>query len=249
MKPAPKMPDAKRQMILVVIVAAILGAGFLGAVTLRWPGAAIAPDMIAVDFGEELDKVIWVQSHEVTITEWNACNDAGACALRLRLPAHLDPGKSYPATGLSWVDANEYLTWINQKTGHLFRLPTTSEWFAVAKDVLPQKPDPIFTDPDLTWASAYLMDEGPSRALVPSGSFAATAHGIWDLDGNVWEWTQDCYAGDAGGTDLARCPAFFAAGEHIAVMSYLVRDPARGGCAVGAPPAHLGLRLVSDAGM
>jgi hypothetical protein len=43
-----------------------------------------------------------------------------------------------------------------------------------------------------------------------------------------------------------RCPAFYVGGEHIAVMSYLVRDPARGGCAVGTPPAHLGMRLVSD---
>jgi hypothetical protein len=35
-------------------------------------------------------------------------------------------------------------------------------------------------------------------------------------------------------------------GEHVAAMSYLIRNPARGGCAVGTPPAHLGLRLVSD---
>jgi hypothetical protein len=32
----------------------------------------------------------------------------------------------------------------------------------------------------------------------------------------------------------------------MAVIPFLVRDPARGGCAVGAPPAHLGFRLVTD---
>jgi hypothetical protein len=46
--------------------------------------------------------------------------------------------------------------------------------------------------------------------------------------------------------DPSRCPAFFVGGEHVAAMSYLERDPARGGCAVGTPPAHLGMRLVAD---
>ena len=43
---------------------------------------------------------------------------------------------------------------------------------------------------------------------------------------------------------LAYCPAYFVGGEHIAAVPYLVRNPARGGCAVGVPPAHLGMRLV-----
>ena len=67
-----------------------------------------------------------------------------------------------------------------------------------------------------------------------------------DLDGSVWEWTRDCYAGAARGVDPARCPAYFMCGEHVAAMSCLIRDPARGDCAVGTPPARLGLRLVNN---
>ena len=130
-------------------------------------------------------------------------------------------------------------------------LPKAIEWQDLAAEVMPETPDPIFTDPSLTWASAYLTTANQtSRALRPSGAFNVTSAGIEDLDGNVWEWTQDCYAGaSAQGKSIApdRCPAFIIGGEHEAVMSYLVRDPARGGCAVGAPPAHLGMRLVSDA--
>ena len=44
----------------------------------------------------------------------------------------------------------------------------------------------------------------------------------------------------------AYCAAYWAGGEHLSAMSYLIRDPARGGCAVGTPPAHLGMRLVTD---
>lgn len=44
--------------------------------------------------------------------------------------------------------------------------------------------------------------------------------------------------------DPARCPAFFVGGEHMAAMSYLTRDQAFGGCSVGTPTAHQGMRLV-----
>jgi formylglycine-generating enzyme required for sulfatase activity len=93
---------------------------------------------------------------------------------------------------------------------------------------------------------AYLLEGNAPRALKPQGSFSESPEGIADLDGSVWEWTRDCYRGVERGGPSDRCPAYFLGGEHVAAMSFLVRDPARGGCAVGTPPAHLGLRLVSD---
>ena len=188
-----------------------------------------------------------VQTREVTVAQWQSCFDAGACQLDLSSRTR---SPDYPATGLSHPDTVEYATWLNATTKGKWRLPTASEWHEIAAEVLPEKPDPIFTDPSLTWASTYLTDaDRTGRTLRPSGTFTATSAGIEDLDGNVWEWTQDCYAGANGQGALVspdRCPAFIMGGEHEAVMSYLVRDPARGGCAVGAPPAHLGMRLVSD---
>ncbi|SEN53354.1 Sulfatase-modifying factor enzyme 1 [Pseudorhodobacter antarcticus] len=189
---------------------------------------------------------LYVQKYEVTLAEWAVCYDAGGCNLSLRTPAGKDPATT-PATGLSFVDVGEYVAWINRATGHDFRLPSVAEWEFMAAGVLPEHPDPIFTSPDLTWASSYLTAPQTKRTLRAQGTFSSTSHGIADLDGSVWEWTSDCYAGVAEGILTPdRCPAFFVAGEHIAAMSFLERDPARGGCAVGAPPAHLGMRLVSD---
>lgn len=223
-------------------VLAVGGILIIGAAMLRThgPDPTLFPTMAIIE--TEGQPPIWFQSHEVTIADWNRCYEDGSCSLYLRPPPRAKEGEIWPATGLSYVDVSEYITWLNHQTGHDFRLPTAAEWYQIANPVLPATPDPIFTDPDLAWASTYLTENLVDRRLRPSGAWSATADGIWDLDGNVWEWTQDCFKGDP----IENCPAFVVGGEHEAVIPYLVRDPARGGCAVGTPPPHLGLRLVSD---
>lgn len=169
-----------------------------------------------------------------------------ACTQRLRAPNGHDERET-PATGLAYPDVSQYLAWINRETRQNFRLPSLREWEFMAAEVLPHTPDPIFVNPDLTWASTYLLEPQTKRALRLQGALATTSQGIVDLNGSVWEWTSDCYAGAAVGlVSNDRCPAYFVGGEHIAAVPFLVRDPARGGCAVGAPPAHLWMRLVSD---
>jgi len=209
------------------------------------PDPAFLPDMAAIPVIMPDGRAFYAQRHEVTIAEWNACAADEACEQSLRARPDQDAAQT-PATGLSYVDVQQYVSWINAKTGRSFRLPTAREWDVMAAQVLPEAPDPLFTDPSLTWASSYLTEGLAPRALKPQGSFSTSPEGIVDLDGSVWEWTMECYDGASSGTGLDRCPAFFVGGEHVAAMSYLVRDPARGGCAVGTPPAHLGMRLVSD---
>lgn len=222
-------------------------AGLVGTVVLpSGPDYVFLPEMAEHPVLIPDSAPLYVQKYEVSVAEWNACHDAGACTLGLRVVGNRSQ-EEIPATGLSFVDVTEYLSWINQHADVTFRLPTLMEWEYMAAEVLPEAPDPIFTDPALTWASAYLMEPQTKRTLRARGSFDTTSHGIVDLNGSVWEWTMDCYAGAAEGQITPdRCPAFFVGGEHVAVMSFLVRDPARGGCAVGTPPAHLGMRLVSD---
>ncbi|WP_394198162.1 formylglycine-generating enzyme family protein [Litoreibacter albidus] len=222
-------------------------AGLVGVVLHpRSPNSAPIPVMAEQAVIMPDGHALYVQKFEVTVAEWNACHAQGACSQALRAKgSHAEA--EMPATGLSYVDVGEYLAWINDATGVAFRLPTMAEWEHMAAEVLPHEPDPVFTDPELSWAAAYLMEPQTKRTLRPQGSFKTTSQGVVDLNGSVWEWTQDCYAGASEGqVTQDRCPAFFVGGEHIAAIPYLVRDPARGGCAVGSPPAHLGMRLVSD---
>ncbi|MEP6065242.1 MAG: SUMF1/EgtB/PvdO family nonheme iron enzyme [Paracoccaceae bacterium] len=231
---------------LRLVVLGIPATAIIGAVLFqRGPDTTFMPDMVASSVAMPDGRTFYVQRHEVTIAEWNRCAADGACELTLRARADQDEATT-PATGLSYLDVQQYVGWIVKKTGHEFRLPTAEEWNVMAVHVLPDAPDPLFTDPSLSWASSYLIEGQTPRALKPQGSFSTSPEGIVDLDGSVWEWTMECYDGIANGTHPDRCPAFFVGGEHLTAMSYLVRDPARGGCAVGTPPAHLGMRLVTD---
>lgn len=241
-KPGPKL--SLLLVALLVFAAVLLGAAQMWRGGLHDP--ALLPEMAASPVTLSTGARLYVQKYEVSVAEWNRCHDQGACTMKLRVRPGQDPELT-PASGLSHVDVGEYIGWINDATGASFRLPSLTEWTGMAASVLPDESDPIFTDPSLTWASTYLTEGLAPRALKPRGSFSTSPEGIADLDGSVWEWTQECFAGASGESDPSRCPAFYVGGEHVAAMSYLIRDPARGGCAVGSPPAHLGMRLVTEA--
>lgn len=228
----------------LAVAAALVSAGALLLCGLA-PVPVDLPEMAAAPVRLPSGADLYVQRYEITVAEWNLCHAQSGCTLALQTGEGFDPATT-PATGLSHADASEYVRWITAATGHHFRLPDRSEWEHIARTVLPEKADPLFTDPALTWASAYLVSGIAPRQLRPQGSFSTSPEGIADLDGSVWEWTQECYSGTKEAAEPARCPAYFAGGEHMAVISYLIRDPARGGCAVGLPPAHLGMRLVSQ---
>jgi formylglycine-generating enzyme required for sulfatase activity len=248
MENASSNPISHKRKALIPCLVGLVAATLIGAALLLRgpPPLADLPQMAEQPVILSNGVALFVQKYEVSVAEWNSCHDAGACTLALHVTATQNSAKT-PATGLSYLDVSEYLAWINEQTGHDFRLPTIAEWEFMAAEVLPLAADPIFTDPNLSWAATYSLTPETTRALLPSGAFATTLEGIVDLNGNVWEWTAECFSGaSAGDISIGRCPAYFVGGEHIAAISYLVRDPARGGCAVGTPPAHLGMRLVSD---
>ncbi|WP_052261963.1 formylglycine-generating enzyme family protein [Leisingera sp. ANG-M1] len=235
------MISTSRHSIVAGTIIGLVLAATGAALVNRGPDPRFLPELAPAPVTLSDGHVLHVQKYEVTVAEWNRCYTAGACSLEVRVRPGMDPAAT-PATGLSYLDVKQYVDWVSAASRHVFRLPTLAEWTELAAEVIPPEPEPLFSDPSLTWASAYLMENPPQRALRPSGAFQTTSSGITDLDGSVWEWTQDCYTG----ATPESCPAFYLGGEHLSVMSLLIRDPARGGCAAGLPPAHLGFRLVTE---
>ena len=97
--------------------------------------------------------------------------------------------ENHPVVGVSKVDAEMYIAWLNQKTGMNFRLPTEAEWERAARgDDGRIYPWGNTFDPwRCNTAESVKKGTTPVSFYSPSGDSVC---GTVDMVGNVWEWTQ-----------------------------------------------------------
>ncbi len=154
-----------------------------------------------------IDYPFAVGVYEVTFAEWDACLAAGGCGGYRPEDEGWGRG-SRPVIHVSWEDAREYVRWLSRETGEEYRLLTEAEWEYVARagtatarywgeretgqcryangyDRTGQA-ELIFT-----WDPASCSDGYVHTA--PVGLFEPNGFGLYDVLGNVWEWTQDCW--------------------------------------------------------
>lgn len=138
---------------------------------------------------------------EVTFEEWSACTRGGGCQGN-SAPGDGGWGRGRrPVINVSWNDAQEYVRWLSQRTGHEYRLLTEAEWEYVAR---------AGTTSAYWWGDAadhehanYGAEGGNVgrafgsdvwRNTAPVGAFPANPFGLFETSGNVWEWVQDCFS-------------------------------------------------------
>lgn len=93
----------------------------------------------------------------------------------------------YPAISMTQHAANKYAQWLSARTGHYYRLPTEAEWeYACKAGGAPQTPID-----DYAWHEA-----NANGKYQQAGQKKPNAWGLYDMLGNVMEWTLDQY--DAG---------------------------------------------------
>jgi formylglycine-generating enzyme required for sulfatase activity len=139
-----------------------------------------------------------VGKYEVTFAQWDACVSAGGCSHK---PSDEGWGRgSRPVMNVSWNDTQEYIKWISKKTGYKYRLPSEAEWEYVARAGSTTK-YPWGNNASHEYAN-YGKDKccsglasGHDRWVntSPVGSFPSNKFGLYDLQGNVWEWVEDCW--------------------------------------------------------
>ena len=98
-----------------------------------------------------------------------------------------------PVINVSWDDAQAYVAWLSKKTGKSYRLLSGAEYeYAMRAGTQTVYPwgDTIGTNNANCHACGSQWD---AKQTAPVGSFAANGFGLYDMVGNVREWTEDCY--------------------------------------------------------
>jgi formylglycine-generating enzyme len=92
----------------------------------------------------------------------------------------------YPVVGVSYFDAEKFAQWVGK------RLPTEAEWEYAARGGLTNKNFPWGDQADsvkVNYGKKY-------KNILKCGTFNPNAYGLYDISGNVWEWTSDNYGDD-----------------------------------------------------
>ncbi|KQQ40246.1 serine/threonine protein kinase [Duganella sp. Leaf126] len=103
----------------------------------------------------------------------------------------------HPVVGVSWYDAQRYLRWLSEQTGQTYRLPSEAEWEYACRAGTRTAfsfGDTIGAD-QANYDANYVYNGGPRgefrQGTTRVDAFAPNPWGLFDMHGNVWEWTQD----------------------------------------------------------
>jgi formylglycine-generating enzyme required for sulfatase activity len=134
----------------------------------------------------------------LTFDEWDACVAAGGCNGYRPNDQGWGRGRR-PIINVSWSDAKAYVAWLAQLTGKPYRLLSEAEYEYAAR---------AGTATAYPWGNDIGRNNAncngcgsqwDAKQTAQVGSFAANQFGLYDMAGNVRQWTEDCYHNDYRG--------------------------------------------------
>jgi formylglycine-generating enzyme required for sulfatase activity len=144
-----------------------------------------------------------VSKYELTFDEWDTCaaDDSAADGSHYCYTFSSDPGMvvniwgrgKQPVVFVNFEDAQQYVAWISKKTGKPYRLLSEAEYeYATRAGTTTEYPwgDDIGKNNANCDGCGSQWD---NKQPAPVGSFVANHFGLYDMVGNVYEWTQDCW--------------------------------------------------------
>lgn len=118
---------------------------------------------------------------EVTQGQWRAL-------MRSNPSSFIRCGNNCPVEKVSWNDAQEYARRLSQKTGKTYRLPTEAEWEYACRAGGQHE----YCGSDNSDSIAWFLNNS-ARTTHAVASKQVNAYGLYDMNGNVWEWVEDCW--------------------------------------------------------
>lgn len=200
----------------------------------------------------------------------------GASWSRPEGPESIVAGRDrHPVTHVAHEDADAYAAWAGKA------LPTEAEWERAARGGVEgavyawgDELQPAGQALANTWYGRFPWEHlgvaGP-LGTSPVGSFPPNGYGLFDMTGNVWEWTDDFYtpshrdlspspcctphnprvdrvdAGDGGRPDAQIPRRVVKGGSHLCAPNYCLRyrPAARQAQSIDTSTAHIGFRCVA----
>ena len=129
-----------------------------------------------------------LSKYEVTHNEWEACVSDGKC------PPVSDSGYGRgrrPVIGVTFGDATRYVEWLSGKSKKLYRLPSEAEWEYAARARNAARWH--FGNNPASICRYGKVGRCGKDMTDPVGSRTANGFGLYDMIGNVREWTEDCW--------------------------------------------------------
>lgn len=158
-----------------------------------------------------------MSKHTVTFAQWDGCVEAGGCNGYRPDDAGWGRGER-PVMNVSWDDAQAFIRWLSAETGKRYRLPTEEEWEHAARG---GTTTPYYWGKEIGVKHANCDGCSPDwrkPQTLPVGSFDPNPFGLYDMLGNVWQWTSGCWEGDCGRRVL-RGGSWFEDPEHLQVTT------------------------------
>jgi len=202
----------------VLSAASCYGQGFRDALADGQP-CTVCPELVVVPAGQftmgspasepermgreeqvqvSINQPLAVGRFAITFDEWDACVADGGCnGIR---PNDQGWGRgNRPVTSVNWHDAKAYVTWLSARTGKNYRLLSESEreFVARAGTTTPfwwgSTISPGQANYNGTYAYAAGLKGENRQRTVPVDAFEPNPWGLYQVHGNVWEWTEDCW--------------------------------------------------------
>jgi len=200
-----------------------------------------------------LSRPFAVGRFEVTFDEWDACVAGGGCKAADGGPgvagdAGWGRGRR-PVINVSWPDAQAYASWLSSRTGKPYRLLSEAEWEYVAR----AGGKTAYASGERITPQAANYQDSQTNQSVPVGSYPPNRFGVHDMDGNVWEWVEDCYAasyakapGDGSASQAGDCGRRMLRGGAWNTPERFLRSAARGRNKVDFRDNDFGFRVARD---